>query len=147
MSFLGSLGTIVDGSGLERLLEPIYVKNSICHMSGKAVARTLRTHFLVESALTALLLEELEDKYDQSDLEATYHRLVNQEITSEDVNESLTITTLQQQLDTHMVHLIEQSRTAKLWIQYLYHVSVVKIFIRAERTGNWHEHLEAGAYA
>ena len=144
MSFLGSLGTIMEGSGLERLLDPIYAKNSICHMmSGKAVARALRAHFLVESALTALLLEDLEGKYDQSDLEATYHRLVNQEITSEDVNEPLTITTLQQQLGTHKAHLIEQSRTSKLWIQYLYYVSVVKMFIRAERTGNWHEHLEA----
>ena len=109
----------------------------------EAVARALRAHFIVESALTALLLEDLEGKYDQSDLEATYRRLVNQEITSEDVNESLTITTLQQQLDTNKAHLIDQSRTAKLWTQYLYHVSVVKMFIKTERTGNWHGHLEA----
>ena len=35
------------------------------------------------------------------------------------------------------------SRTAKLWIQHLYYVQVVKLFIRAERTGNWNLHLIA----
>ena len=33
------------------------------------------------------------------------------------------------------------SRTSKLWIQYLYHVSLVKDFIYAERTGDWNLHL------
>ena len=32
-------------------------------------------------------------------------------------------------------------RTARLWIQYLEYVTIVKNFIRAERTGNWHLHL------
>ena len=35
------------------------------------------------------------------------------------------------------------SRTAKLWIQYLYCIKVLKLFIRAERTGNWSFHLVA----
>ena len=36
-----------------------------------------------------------------------------------------------------------QSRTAKLWIQYLDYVDLVKMFVRAERTGNWSLHLVA----
>jgi len=37
--------------------------------------------------------------------------------------------------------LSTDSRTAKLWVQYLDHVNVVERFILAERTGNWFLHL------
>ena len=33
------------------------------------------------------------------------------------------------------------SRTAKLWIQYLGYIQILKDFIKAERTGNWNLHL------
>ena len=34
-------------------------------------------------------------------------------------------------------------RTAKFWIQYQNYVDILKLFIRAERTGNWEIHLVA----
>nr|XP_047122386.1 uncharacterized protein LOC124805886 [Hydra vulgaris] len=98
ISFLGSIGTIMKGSGFERLLEPIYAKNSICHIiSGKAVARELCAHFLVESALTTLLLEGLEATYDQSALKEIYQKLVNQIIKLDNVNKSSIIAVSQKQ--------------------------------------------------
>lgn len=33
-------------------------------------------------------------------------------------------------------------RTAKLWIQYMEMVDILKVFIKAERTGNWDLHLK-----
>ena len=60
MSFLGSLGRLMDGSGLEKLLEVIYGKNTIVHIfSGKAIARALRGHFLVDAALNIKLIEAI----------------------------------------------------------------------------------------
>jgi len=41
--------------------------------------------------------------------------------------------------------LSSESRTARLWIQYLYWIDLVKCFIMAERTSNWHLHLETTA--
>ena len=38
-------------------------------------------------------------------------------------------------------YLSETSRTAKLWIQYINYINIVKQFIRAERTGNSQNHL------
>ena len=38
-------------------------------------------------------------------------------------------------------YLSENSCTAKLWIQYIHYINIVKQFIRAERTGNWQNHL------
>ena len=60
MSFLGAIGKLMKGSGLEELISEVYAENSVIHvMSGKAVSRSLRGHLLVESSLKSILLEEL----------------------------------------------------------------------------------------
>ena len=57
MSFLGSIGSMMKGSGLEEALEQVYGPNAVAHMmTGKAVSRALRGHFLVESALVIKLM-------------------------------------------------------------------------------------------
>ena len=57
MSFLGSIGKIMECSGLSELLQTTYGSNTVQHMlTGKAYARSLRGHLLVQSALTILLL-------------------------------------------------------------------------------------------
>ena len=73
MSFLGSIGHIMKGSGLQEFLELIYANNPVSHiLIGKAVQRAIRGHFLVNTALNALLLAkeykiplEAETKTDQ----------------------------------------------------------------------------------
>lgn len=62
MSFLGTIGHIMAGTGLDVVLAQVYAENSVTHMlSGKAYARALRGHFLVDSALNAILLEDILD--------------------------------------------------------------------------------------
>ena len=57
MSFAGSIGTLMAGSGLSSALETSYGPISINHMlSGKAIAMFMRANFKTESALMALLL-------------------------------------------------------------------------------------------
>lgn len=54
---MGSIGSMMKGSGLE-VLETVYGPNTVTHMiSGKAVSRALRGHLLVEAALTNKLME------------------------------------------------------------------------------------------
>jgi hypothetical protein len=57
MRFIGSIGYLMSGSGLANLLETVYATTAVSHMmSGKALARAVRCHFLVDTALTALIL-------------------------------------------------------------------------------------------
>ena len=57
MSFLGCIGHLMAGSGLKEVLELVYATNAVGHMlSGKALARAVRGHFLVDSTLNALLV-------------------------------------------------------------------------------------------
>lgn len=57
MSFLGAMGHIMAGSGLEELLECVYAPNVVGHMlSGKAISRAIRGHMLVSGALYSMLV-------------------------------------------------------------------------------------------
>jgi hypothetical protein len=66
MSFLGSIGHLMRGTGLEEVMGLIFGPNTVEHIfSGKAYARAVRGHFIVQSVLIDLLLEYL--KSPQSD--------------------------------------------------------------------------------
>lgn len=55
MSFLGAIGNIMAGSGLTDMLAQVYAEGSVDQMLiGKAVARAVRGHFLVDSALNIM---------------------------------------------------------------------------------------------
>ena len=59
MSFLGCIGYLMQGTGLKETLEVTYAPNAVTHiMSGKAVSRAVRGHFIVDSALNALITSE-----------------------------------------------------------------------------------------
>ena len=60
MSFLGSVGYIVEGSELREVLELLYAPNTVPHLlSGKAITRVIRGHFLVDAPLHAILISEV----------------------------------------------------------------------------------------
>ena len=52
MNFMGSIGSMIKGSGLEEVFGTVYAQNVVTHtISGKAVSRALHGHFLVRAAL------------------------------------------------------------------------------------------------
>lgn len=60
MSFLGSIGNVMRGSGLEDVFQLLCGENTIEHiLMGKACARAIRGHFLVQAALVKLLISYL----------------------------------------------------------------------------------------
>jgi hypothetical protein len=57
LSFLGSIGNLMRGSGLEDILSVLYGKNVVENiLQGRDYERAVRGHFLVHSALNALLI-------------------------------------------------------------------------------------------
>ena len=56
MSFLVCTGQLAAGSGLQQLLEVVLAQNSVTYMlTGKAIARAVRGHFLADAVLNAEL--------------------------------------------------------------------------------------------
>ena len=59
MSFLGSIGCVMEGSGLENALGTVYVPLTVVHMlTGMAYSRATRGHISGSSPLISRLLEE-----------------------------------------------------------------------------------------
>ena len=70
MSFLGSIGTLMKGSGFSEALQTVYGKNALEYMmSGKAVTRAVREHFLTFSIFfTKLQSPKFPALFDQNNI-------------------------------------------------------------------------------
>ena len=190
MSSVGSIGSPVENSGLSTALETIDGPISVKHMlTGKAIAMSLRGHFLVESALMTNLLSTclpvanhpsaepiindnnmnqddavVDDIYRSISLEMDENDSENSILSFDEmeklsalietvendfengihaINTSQEIARLESILDCVKEKLKSESRTAKLWILYMFYMQVLKDFIRAERTGNWSLHVQS----
>ena len=149
MSFLGSIGKIMEGSGLEDLFSEVYAENSVAHIfSGKAIARAIRAHILAQSVLNTLLLVDVKEnnEIDFSKLQNFYDDALRSDIGSEkfmELSSDQTFNTIQKEVEDTKNRLKEESRTSQLWIQYIDYIDVVKSFIYAERTSNWELHLSS----
>ena len=59
MSFLGSIGCIMEGSGLQPALETVYASLTVNHMfTGKAFSHAMRGHMLANAAVLTLIFED-----------------------------------------------------------------------------------------
>ena len=147
MSFLGSIGKLMAGSGIEELLAEVYAENSVEHMlSGKAVSRSLGGHFLVESSLKDLLFDLVAEDFD-IDVQPL-KEFVEQMEKEKDLNSIHSFLKSQVMLDINSAFKeisikLEHQRTSKLWLLYLQYISILKKFILAERTSNWQLHLDS----
>ncbi len=60
MSFVGSIGHLMDGSGLQDVIELIYAADTVPYiLNGKAISRAIRAHQIVDSALHACLMSDV----------------------------------------------------------------------------------------
>ena len=129
------------------------------HNDRKGDFKALRCNYLVDSALRMILLELIlptetnEDEVDKHNkslrsqvgmlnigevqvLSVMYDQLSNSDLFADRFDSSRTIATLKDKISILKEILIDSSRTAKLWLQYMNCVSIIKKIVRAERSGN-----------
>lgn len=85
-----------------------------------------------------------EHKLDAGELQkihALYEGIQDKSVPVSDIAKSKELIKLEECLHSYKSLLSENSLTAKLWLQYIEYVETLKLFIRAERTGNWNLHL------
>ena len=147
MSFVGSVGTLMKGSGLEELFQEIYASKSLEQiLSGKNVYRAVRAHQIAQSALMTLILKSVRSQrglsYDF--LSPLFTKAVEGKLTEGDLDEiasSEEFKKLQQEIEDFKTGICNK-RTAKLWLLYLDYINVMNQYIFAERTSNWPLHLQ-----
>lgn len=143
MSFLGCIGYIMSGSGLKDILSLVYASNTVDKMlEGRAYSRALRGHHLMHLALAKLILSEVDISKNESDavisLLNNFKNCVPNIHTFEDNEDVLSLTN---KFQIKIQEFEEKGKTAQLWVQYFTMVSLLKNFIRSERTGDWNLHL------
>lgn len=144
MSALGSIGFMMMGSGLEDALGQVYGSNAVSHMlTGKAISRALRGHLLTEAALMTKLVSNVMPQTQQDNLKELMVGVLDENVTASDVADSADVAVLDQLLTDQKIMLTAQSRTARLWFQYLDYIVIIKEFITSERLGDWSGHLFA----
>ena len=136
-------------------------------LSGKAIARAIRGHFLVDEALNSLIackalgLPAPFERTDQDDEEDKEAQPPQQQATDIDLEllkqlckksletpqtsgqdtSSSCLDSTNKKIEETKASLSGQ-RTAVLWLEYIKMVDILRKFIKGERTGNWKLHLQ-----
>ena len=132
MSYVGSIGTLMEGSGLADVLQSVYGENTVKHMlNGKSIARAIRGHNLVESALHTKLQKMLFDEALNQDI---FQKLTKDDkkepeqvlTSSEDITDEPIVRKWMSCLEALKLQLSEKLRTAKLWLLYMDYIEILR---------------------
>jgi len=113
-------------------------------MSGHAFSRSLRAHFYTLIALHIQLekhskqLDETTKGKIQDDIDEVLSGAMSLKELEDNEHIQALVVALSEIIKTEGC-----SRTLKLWLQYIERVSLVLLYIQADRTGDWELHLHA----
>ena len=163
LNFLAVIGKMYDNSGLEDLLilSDVYASGTASHLlKGKQYNQGVRAHKLMSEAFFRLQWSEFLSWLSKSNqvpansevtcIEAKIDALVKavtlQEAIAEPLEELITaMTPLTEQFNSFKTEGRKSSFMFGFWDEYLEMVSLMRTFIRAERSGDWSLHLNATA--
>ena len=116
-------------------------------MTGKAVHRALRCHLLADKCLyNHLITEMVKDNPDIQTLldqaKELYSSLLSGEKTLTDAACSEALIKLETVMEKKKSKLAQTSKTSQLWVNYQCMVGMVRMLIKADRTGAWLMHLQ-----
>lgn len=143
MSFMGSVGRIMEDSGLECLWTTVYGKNTVQTMlNGHSYARCVRAYALTASAIVNVMKDHCKELKDSIAILEKFHKqLLNHEMDPECVVKEPEFIEAHAKIDTSIKNIETSSRTSKLWLTLLKCIDLILQFIYAERTGDWDMHL------
>lgn len=150
MSYLGAVGYIMSGAGLDSLWSTVYAPNSVKHMlTGHAYSRAMRAHVLTFTALGIAICKTVETEktnefkaFISSFLEKWEDDSVERP-TIGDCRNDVNIAEMTEEIITQINNLHGNGPTAQLWLQYFELIIIALQFIEAERVGDWTLHLQS----
>ena len=153
-------------SGLQELLELIYAPNAVVHMlSGKAIARTVRAHFIVDAALNAMMLTDVinatlpiqphkSNSNDNAKVATMPPDISGEVVGTPDIDETRVVYEKLMEGTVSVEDIFRFDLLSRIKDRLHKHAESAKIssrtaslcvpymYIRAERTGNWALYLE-----
>ena len=149
LNLLGAIGTLMEKTGLQDILETVYGETAVGHMlSGKAVQRAIRGHLLDEKCLQNLLVSE--SAKDNPEIVSLLNKaeelcssLFIGETTLESAARSEVLMQLEQEMEKKKSGLVQKSKTSQLWLNCQRMVEIARSLFKADRTGSWLMNLQA----
>ena len=132
MSFLGAIGKIMGGSGLEELWTTVYAKNSVNQMmEGRAYARSVRAHILTSLALHLEILKDSAVPVEwNAQLQELRSRMLADKMSVFDVSREPALSAFMDELTHTYLSAKGVSRTGEYWVQYMGLVDLLRLYLR-----------------
>ena len=153
MSFLGAVGHLMTGTGLQHLLEQVYASHTVPHiMSGKAVDRARRGHMLSLCSLYGIMMSKVydvnlaaADDFEITDCVISEHFLSNpsifqltsllenlKKLSISNDDELMKNNIFQEYLEEtkRFKDRNNESKTSQLWFMYMDMIDLMCIFIK-----------------
>ncbi|KAE8738446.1 hypothetical protein FOCC_FOCC016069 [Frankliniella occidentalis] len=146
MSFLGCIGAVYAGSGLDDLFSTVYAKNSVPHiMGGHAYAGSVRANGLAQHAIGKLILQEIITANPGlgDEIALLYEEIMQKNQPLENLLNSSALDSLLNLFTEKCAQLSEKDRTSKLWVEYFRMMEVFRLFTQSLRTGDWELYLDS----
>ena len=140
-SYLGSLGNIMDDSGLLELIQLIYPGSTTAHhiLSGGCFDKAIRAHLLIDAAIYQHVMKNIFTDKELGEMRLLINLVADKKMGSQ--HTAPIVAVFEKKFEDTFKRLAEGGRTPALWVQYHYMVDVIKNFIRFERLADHGGHL------
>lgn len=140
-SYLGSIGNIMQDSGLLEVIQLIYPGSTTANhiMDGGCFDKAIRAHLLIDAAIYQHVM-----KFAFTEEERGYMKTFMEKVADGKMGARHTdpiVAVFEQKFEETFQRLAEGGRTPKLWVQYHHMIDVIKAFIRTERLADHNGHL------
>ncbi|KAG1698819.1 hypothetical protein GQR58_005644 [Nymphon striatum] len=132
---MGAIGYSMDGSGLDVLWQTVYAGATVQHMlNGHAYARALRAPLsdISRANNPSPIKPHCLDHVDTNQLRQKLSSLIDKDCDIHDIQVDLLIKNFVDVIERASVD-VAAFRTGKLWINYIRQITILKLFIHAER--------------
>ncbi|KAI4802446.1 hypothetical protein KUCAC02_020282 [Chaenocephalus aceratus] len=139
--YLGSIGNIMEDSGLLELIQLIYPGSTTANhiLDGGCFDKAIRAHLLIDAAIYQHIMKHAFTEEELGEMRTFMEKVADGKMGARhtDPVEAL----FEQRFEETFKILAEGGRTPALWVQYHYMVDVIKVFIRTERLADHNSHL------
>ncbi|KAI4803698.1 hypothetical protein KUCAC02_025353 [Chaenocephalus aceratus] len=140
-SYLGSIGNIMEDSGLLELIQLIYPGSTTANhiLDGGCFDKAIRAHLLIDAAIYQHIMKHAFTEEELGEMRTFMEKVADGKMGARHTDPVVAL--FEQWFEETFKRLAEGGRTPALWVQYHYMVDVIKVFIRPERLADHNGHL------
>ena len=139
-SYLGSMGNIMDDSGLLELIQLTYPGSTTANhiLNGGCFDKAIRAHLLIDAAIYQHIMKNTFTDEELGEMRTLIENVADGKMGAR--HTAPIVAVFEQRFEETFKRLAEGGRTPALWVQYHYMVDVIKIFIKMKRLADHNGH-------